>query len=112
MAAQPLVKVYASFSPVGENCRDSVATVGRQAVGCDEPWLFMENGLLRIAWEGIWFPLDDVLAILAIHLSPDAEGKLDFLDMEAWTLTRCLFVNGAFDCQTRGLNHVLAYSGF
>lgn len=112
MPVDPLVKVYAGFFPPGDTCRPAVEIAGRSAVGCDEAWLFEENGLLRIAWEGVWFPLDDVLDAFAAHLPLSATGKLDCLDLEAWTLTRCQFMDGAFERQVRGLNHVLEYSGF
>ncbi|SBW00169.1 conserved hypothetical protein [uncultured delta proteobacterium] len=106
-----LVKVFAAFSPVEEACREALERAARGAVGCDEPWLFREDGLVRISWAGIWFPLEDALDALRMALPPEAEGKLDYLDLEAWTLTRCLWRGGAFDIQTRGLNHVLEYSG-
>ena len=115
---QAIVKVYAGFSPAHEACRLSVEEAGKTALGTDMPWLFLEGGILRITWEGIYFPLDEVLQALCACLPPDAEGKLDYLDLEAWALTRHTLLAGIkagqygrFGVATRSLNHVLAYSG-
>lgn len=112
-----IAKTYAAFSPAGEQCRLAVQEAGTAAVGASPPWLFLEGDLLRISWEGMFFPLDDVLEALTRCLPPGAEGRLDHLDLEAWTLTRCLFhrdadaKHGEFAVTTRSLNHVLDYSG-
>jgi hypothetical protein len=114
---QVIAKTYAAFFPAHEVCRLAVQEAGTAALGAD-PWLFLEGGILRIAWEGIYFPLDEVLQALNSCLPPDAEGKLDYLDLEAWTLTRHVLLQDTeagtrdrFAITTRGLNHVLAYSG-
>lgn len=109
-----LVKVYAAFSDADEACRDAVAGAGGGALGTGEPWLFLEDGLLRISWEGMYFPLDEVVAALEHSLGAAAEGKLDYLDLDAWTLTRYVADGsgaGRFVSTTRSLNQVLEYSG-
>lgn len=115
---QVLVKVYAGIFPADERCRQTVEQAGRDALGQEDgPWLFIEGDMLRIAFEGYYFPLDDVLEALEGTLKPGAAGKLDYLDFEAWTLTRCEPVPGregcgvAFSRATRSLNQVLEYSG-
>jgi hypothetical protein len=113
---QVIAKVYAGFSPAHGACRLAVEDVGTAALDTDMPWLFLEDDILRIAWEGIYFPLDEALQALYACLPPEAEGKLDYLDLEAWTLTRHVLLPGAkaadrFSIATRSLNHVLAYSG-
>ncbi len=112
MGSGPIAKIYAAFSPAPASCRDAVETAGRGAMGHDAPWLFLEGDLLRISWEGIWFPVDEVLAALSARLPRDAGGRLDHLDLEAWTLTRCRFEDGVFTRATRDLNSVMDYSGF
>jgi hypothetical protein len=108
-----LCKAYAGLNPAGEDCRKAVAEAAEGALGCDEPWLFLEKDLLRIAFEGLYFPLEEVLQALEQSLPPQAEGKLDYLDLEAWTLTRHSFAAGRFTrTQPRDLNQLLDYSGF
>ena len=107
-----LVKVYGAFYPAGEACAGAVREAGRGAMGHDEPWLFDEDGMIRISFEGLYFPLDEVLAALKSALPANAEGKLDYLDLEAWTLTRHVASPGRdFAVSTRSLNHVLDYAG-
>ena len=45
----------------------------------------------RISFEGVFFPLDDVLDALRPLLCAESSGKIDLIDMEAWTLTRAAF---------------------
>lgn len=109
-----LVKVYAAFHPAGQGCPARVERAAANALGNDD-WLFMEGDMLRISFEGVFFPLDDVLSALEACLEPHSAGKLDYLDLEAWSLTRCLFQPGAqggtFERSVRSLNHILDYSG-
>lgn len=114
---QVIAKTYAAFFPAHEACRLAVREAGTAALGT-APWLFLEGDILRIAWEGVYFPLDEVLQALNNCLPPDAEGKLDYLDLEAWTLTRHALLQNReaglrnrFTITTRSLNHILAYSG-
>ena len=44
-------------------------------------------------------------------LCAESSGKIDLIDMEAWTLTRATFSGTEITAKTVGLNHVLAYSG-
>lgn len=107
-----LVKVYGAFYPAGTDCLAAVREAGRDAVGHEEPWLFGEDGMVRISFEGVYFPLDETLAALERTLPDNAEGRLDYLDLEAWTLTRHVLAPGrAIDVATRSLNHVLDYAG-
>jgi hypothetical protein len=110
--APVLIKVYAALHPADEACAAAVREGGRDAVGNDEsPWLFHEKELLRISFEGQYFPEEAVLRALAGRLPPDAEGKLDLLDLEKWELRRFVPQGGRLVLSRRPLNHVLAYSG-
>ena len=60
---------------------------------------------------GRLLPLDDVLDALRPLLCAESSGKIDLIDMEAWTLTRAAFSGTEITVKTVGLNHVLAYSG-
>ena len=104
---RPLVKVYAAFLHADDRVLAAVEMAGQSAMGHEAPWLFLEDGVLRISWEGVYFPLEEILGAL----SSNTEGKLDYLDLEDWTLTRCVPRNGGFHCSKRSLNHVLDYSG-
>ena len=109
--SRPLVKVYAAFLHADARVLAAVEKAGREAMGHEDAWLFLEDDLLRISWEGVYFPLEEVLQALAATLAQNAGGKLDYLDLEDWTLTRCIPHNGVFQCSKRSLNHVLDYSG-
>lgn len=102
--AMTLVKVYGNLWPVGRKCLQAVQAVCGDAAE-------LEGDLLRISFEGIWFPLEDLLDALAVWLRPDCQGKLDYLDLEAWRMTRYRFVQGKIQSSSRSLNDVLAYSG-
>lgn len=107
-----LVKVYGAFYPVDTDCYAAVSLVGEHVVPNDEPWLFFEGDMLRFAFEGLYFPLDDVLDALRDALPEHAAGKLDYLDLEAWTMARHVLTPGrVFTLSTRGLNDVLDHSG-
>ena len=107
-----LVKVYAGLHPVAAACADSVRRAGSGAVhGSGEIWLFHEQELLRISFEGLYFPEDEVLEALESCLSAHAQGKIDVLDLEGWELRRYVRENGVFRLYRRGLNQVLDYSG-
>ena len=109
-------KVYAAFFPADEEMRKAVEAAGVEAVGLDPARICLEGNILRISWEGVYFPVEEVLAILAASLGAEAEGKLDAIDLDAWTLTRHTLHREAgnqavFITHTRGLDHILAYSG-
>lgn len=106
-----LVKVYGAFHPAGNATFDAVAASGRDAMGQEEDWLFLEGDMLRISFEGHYFPLDEALEALKAALPKEAEGRLDYLDLEAWTLTRHVLQSGKLAVSCRSLNHVLDYAG-
>ncbi len=105
------VKVYGAFSPAPAECDPRVGAAGAGAVGQSEPWLFREGDQLRISFEGVWFPWEDVLEALGRCLGPEARGKLDVLDLDAWTLARHTLDERGFHSAVRPLNQVLDYSG-
>ena len=78
----------------------------------DGPWLFLEGDIVRVTFEGMYFPSEEVLTAFATHLPEQAKGKMDVLDLEAWTLTRHIWEEGTFQSSPpRSLNHVMDYSG-
>lgn len=109
------VKVYAAFSPLEHDVLGEILAAAKTAIPTqyadDAPCAEQDGTLFRLAFEGLYFPLDEVLEALCKILPRDAEGKIDYLDMEAWTLTRHVWQDGEFCVSTRSLNHVLDYSG-
>lgn len=71
----------------------------------------LEGDLFRLCFEGVFFPLDDVVEALRPLLRAESSGKIDLIDRENWTLTRAAFSGTTVTTRTVGLNHVLAYSG-
>jgi len=107
-----LVKVYADLHPADMACADSVRRAGGAAMHVDgDPWLFHEGDLLRISFEGVYFPEEEVLAALEACLPTHARGRVDVLDLEDWELRRYTREDGTFRLSRRGLNQVLEYSG-
>lgn len=106
-----LCKVYAAFSPAGKPVLEAVSLAAQGAIGSGDPWLFLEGDMLRISFEGMYFPVDEVIAVLTGLLPAGSEGKLDYLDMEEWRLLRYVFAGEGFTASERSLNHVLDYSG-
>ena len=111
MAVRTLAKIYAAFSRADANTLAAVEQAGQQALGHESPWVFLEGDTVRISWEGLYFPLEDVLSALAATLGNGSEGKLDYLDLEEWTLTRYIPETNGFRASKRDLNQVLDYSG-
>lgn len=107
-----LLKIYGNLYPAD----DALFQALRQTLSCalpspDDPIVELEGDLLRISFEGIYAPLDTLLHCLTTHLSPQLQGKVDILDLEAWTLTRHTVQDGTVRSNTAPLNNVLAYSG-
>lgn len=113
MMREPLLKVYGHVHPISDAfyadldaaCADALAD------DADEPVLCRKGDMARVSFEGVYFPVDEVLAALARHLRPEHQGKLDVLDLENWRLTRHLFDQGRIRSSSAPLNNVLDYSG-
>lgn len=66
---------------------------------------------LSLSFEGFYFPIDEFRRVLQEPFQGDLSGKLDYIDLENWRLTRTVFnVDGA-KTSSASLNHVLEYSG-
>ncbi|MBD5539031.1 MAG: hypothetical protein HDQ94_03410 [Desulfovibrio sp.] len=112
MSQPVLVKVYGNLFPAGEADREALARAcaGRAPAGDGEA-VFLEGDLVRISFEGLYFPVEDVLEAIAARLTPAQQGKLDVLDLEAWRMTRHLFAGGRITSRAAPLNNVLDFSG-
>lgn len=112
MSQPVLLKVYGSLHPADAEIRAAVATAcaGRMPADQEEA-VTLEGDLLRIAFEGLYFPVEETLDAVAARLTPEQTGKLDVLDLEAWRLERHVFADGRVLSRTAPLNNVLDFSG-
>ncbi len=78
--------------------------------GADE-LLSLTNDLLRVSFEGMYFPIDELMSALMPFLHSESQGKIDYIDMEAWRLTRYTIQGQHIDSSCVCLNTVLDYSG-
>lgn len=112
--SQPIIlKVYGNLCPVAACLYAQITVLAQDAMPYDEacPPVILEDDLLRISFEGIYFPTEEILAAIAAALTPAMQGKLDELDLEAWTLIRHVIANGEISAYSAPLNNVMAYSG-
>lgn len=112
MSQPVLLKVYGNFCPANNLLFEHLAKACAKAVSMEQPVVFLEGDLLRISFEGIYFPVDEVLKVFQDFSTPDMQGKLDYLDLENWTMSRYIFKNGKISSGSVSLNNVLDYSGF
>ena len=111
-----LLKVYGNLWPAPEGLLQRLEPICAEAMTQEDddgiPRVCQEGDLLRISFEGLYFPVDEVLDAIAAVLTPAQQGKLDVLDMDGWRLERHVFANGKIVTKSTSLNNVLDYSGF
>lgn len=112
MSQPVLLKVYGNLHPADAADLEALTLASASCVqeGGDAV-VTLAGDLLRISFEGLFFPVDDVLEALAALLKPGQKGKLDVLDLEAWRLTRHLIADGRISSRSAPLNNVLDFSG-
>lgn len=109
----PLCKVYGHIYPAETALEEAMRAAVASAV-CDNddiPLLERDGNMLRISFEGSYFPEEDLIPVIEAHLSSAHCGKIDILDLDAWQMTRYQFQNGVLSRRTAPLNNVLDYSG-
>ncbi|MCH5276745.1 MAG: hypothetical protein J1E80_02800 [Desulfovibrionaceae bacterium] len=99
------VKVYGSLHPAGRAALAAVSSV--LADWYIPEAVELKGDLLRISHEGEYFPVEDVVDVLRPLLSETCEGKLDYLDLEAWSLRRFFFRHGRVSERTASLDRAL-----
>lgn len=113
---QPLLKVYGHIYPADSalegDLQNALSSAIADEISSDVPLLYRDKDMLRISFEGRYFPEEDVLAALEQHLTDSQQGKLDVLDLEAWRLRRYFIAHGEIQSRSASLNNVLDYSGF
>ena len=112
MSQPVLLKVYGNLHPADAADFEALSRASASCVGEGaEPPVTLAGDRLRISFEGLYFPVDEVLEALAALLKPRQQGKLDVLDLDAWRLTRHLFQDGRITSRSAPLNNVLDFSG-
>lgn len=108
----PLLKAYGHVYPANPALESALQTALADALpdNDDVPLLERDGDMLRISFEGSYFPEDEVVQTLKTAPGP-LEGKLDVLDLESWRLTRHAFRGGTLHTSAAPLNNVLDYSG-
>ncbi len=109
MAEHVIIKVYGHIWPCNKSDFESLKPIMPFS---EQDILFFENDMLRISYEGMYFPLDDVIDVIANLLHPKSQGKLDYIDLEEWTLNRHEIKGKHINSKTISLNQALDYSGF
>jgi hypothetical protein len=107
-----LIKAYGHIRPVSDAFYEALDKVCADAIPYErvEPILRREGDMLHICFEGLHFPVEEVLDFLTRRLGQEHQGKLDVLDIEHWRLTRHIF-DGGLHSSSAGLNSVLDYAG-
>ncbi len=112
--AQPLlIKVYGHVWPIAEQSLQALRPFFSPSEHMDgEEILHYEKDMLRISYEGMYVDMEEMLPMLQSFLQADSQGKVDYIDLEAWTLTRHSIHNGLMTVSSSSLNAVMDYSGF
>lgn len=106
-----ILKIYGYLQPCAEDDLAALESALRLLGEAAPEVLRLDGDLLNISYEGVFFPIEDFLEALLPLLDTGIHGKIDYIDMEEWTLTRYSFENGFITSSKRGLNDVLDFSG-
>lgn len=111
MSQPVLIKIYGSLFPASEPLATAFKKVCAQGLPADTHVATLDGQLLRISFEGIYMPLDELDQLWRSLAGSEASGKLDILDLEAWRLMRYTLADGQVNVSSAPLNNVLDYSG-
>ncbi|SHN50672.1 hypothetical protein [Desulfovibrio litoralis] len=128
MQHNTLIKIYGLLSGVSEKAFERLKPFISEAISTEESldnsFTYNKNKQeLNCSFEGLYFPFEDFLQELNLtnpknknsyplnNIFQDVEGRLDYIDIENWNLTRLIFQNHTIQYSTTPLNNILAYSG-
>jgi len=102
------IKIYGNLYPTTMSVHEAIDSVLQS-------WHLniqhsLEGTMWTIQYEGIYFPTDDVISAIKPLLCSTSQGKLDAIDMDAWTLTRHRFIGTDITTTRTPLNDILAHS--
>ena len=109
MSRDPLIKVYAALYPADAAAREAGNAVLASWYVDDAAEL--AGDLRRISHEGEYFPTGEVVEALKPFLREDSRGRLDEIDLEAWTLRRWFFDYGRLMSRRASLDQALESCG-
>ena len=101
-----IIKAYGGFSPASDETLEAVQAVLRDWF-IDEDAAELKGDLLSIGYEGDAFPDEDIVEALKPFFCEKTWGKLDYIDLEAWTLRRYTFTGGQLSDHTATLDKAL-----
>ncbi len=112
MAQEILIKLYGHIWPVSAEIVQDLLPVFPTSDHLEiTEMLDFEKDMLRLCFEGIYFDMDALLPLVQAHLTAHSQGKIDYIDLEAWTLTRHIIAGKEIQIRTMPLNNVMDYSG-
>ena len=101
-----IIKAYGALSPANEETLQAVRAV-LETWFIEEDVAELNGNMVTIGYEGDAFPDDEVVEVLKPYLCETSWGKLDIIDLEAWTLHRYTFTNGQLNDHTATLDKAL-----
>ena len=101
-----IVKAFGALSPATEETLAAVRSVF-EFWFIDEDAAELKGDMLTIGYEGETFPDDEVVEALSPFFCPESWGKLDIIDLEAWTLYRYTFTGGQLSDHSATLDKAL-----
>ena len=105
-------KAYGNLHPADERVLQALEAVFCSwGLSVELEFAGSDGALLRLGFEGVFFPEDEVVNAIRPFLTQKSTGKLDIINVEDWTLTRYTFDAGQLYRGQRDLNQVLEYSG-
>lgn len=101
-----IIKAYGALSPATDETCEAVRAVLRSWF-LDEETVELNGDMVTIAFEGDAFPDDEVIEALRPFFCESSWGKLDVIDLEAWTLHRYTFTGGTLSDHSATLDKAL-----
>jgi len=108
-----LIKVYANIYPAGQELYNALINELSGLYIEDElegNIVDLKNDLILISFEGIHFPIEEIIETIEAFLSPTSQGKVDYIDLENWRLTRYIIKGKHISHRSNSLNAIMEYS--
>lgn len=104
-----LVKVYGSVHPLQE--AEKISLVNRLELLLGDDIVDADGDMVRIGFEGMYFPIDEVLEIIQEYLHDESAGRIDYIDMDGWRLHRHMIEGMKIIEKSNDLNNILDFAG-
>ncbi len=112
MAQQILIKVYGDVTAVPSAILHELQPFFASCEVMELSEMLVYNAdSLQMAFEGVYFDIESVLLIIQKHITPQSTGRIDYIDLEAWNMTRYRIEGKQISSNSVGLNNVLDYAG-